>query len=104
MNPRNHYLKDVITLNNLLNVIVVPTRKTAQSETLLDPIVVHDSMKVFAFGTIDVDDWVSDHTATYVYISFTYDHDNSCKRMVWFYKRGDFEKLNTLILNTNWEF
>ena len=104
LDPRNHYLKDVMTLNNLLNVIVVPTRKTAQSETLLDPIVVHDSMKVFAFGSIDVDDWVSDHTATYVYVSFTYDYDNSYKRMVWFYNRGDFEKLTTLILNYNWEF
>ena len=55
-----------MTLNDLFNVIVVPTRKTAQSETLLDPIVVYDSIKVFAFGTIDVDDWVSDHAATYV--------------------------------------
>ena len=47
LNPRNHYLKDVMTLNNLLNVIVFPTRKTAQSETLLDQIVVHYLMKVF---------------------------------------------------------
>ena len=26
------------------------------------------------------------------------------KRKVWFYKRGNFEKLNDKILNTNWDF
>ena len=38
----------------------------------------------------------SDHTATYVFVSFTYDHQYSYERMVLFDNRGDFENLNTV--------
>ena len=103
-NLRNHHLKDVLALNSLSNVISVPTRRTPNSETLLDPVAVSDSIGVLEAGTIDVCNSISDHSATYIHVSFTYNLGNTYKRTVWFYNRGDFDKLNDLIGTKHWDF
>ncbi|MEW8546519.1 MAG: reverse transcriptase family protein, partial [Candidatus Thiodiazotropha sp.] len=104
LNPRNHNLKDIIMLNNLINVINVPTRVTNTSQTLLDPIILSETIKVLDSGILSVPADISDHSATYVLLPFTYNHFTAFKRVVWQYKKGDFCKFNRLISSTDWEF
>ena len=104
LNHRYHNLKDIIMLTNLVNIINVPTRVTNTSQTLLDPIVLSETIKVLDFGIISVPAYISDHSDTYVFIPFSYNHATAFKRVVWQYKKGDFCKFNRLLLSTDWEF
>lgn len=104
LNDQNHYLKDLLHLNNLKNIILEPTRIMPTSSTLIDVIVVAEDVKVLNSGVMEVDRAISDHCATYVFISFSYNHECSFKREVWNYKNGDYEKLNHLISSTDWNF
>ena len=54
-------------LNNLVNIINAPTRVTNTSQTLLDPIVLSETIKVLDFGIVSVPADISDHSATYVF-------------------------------------
>lgn len=104
LNEQNHYLKDLLSMNNLENVIQEPTRITTSSATLLDVIVVSEDERILHSGIVQTDPTISDHSAVYVFITFSYNHENSFKREVWNYKRGDYEKLNNLISSTDWSF
>ena len=104
LNHRYHNLKDIIMLNNLVNIINVPTRVTNTSQTLLDPIVLSETIKVLDSGIVNVPADISDHSATYVFLPFSYNHSTAFKRVVWQYKKGDFCKFNRLISSTDWEF
>ena len=55
-------------------------------------------------GTISVPTEISDHRCTNIYLPFNDVLTTTVKRKVWLYKRGDYEKLNDKILNTNWDF
>ena len=91
-------------LNNLVNIINVPTRVTNTSQTLLDPIVLSETIKVLDFGIVSVPADISDHSATYVFLPFSYNHSTAFKWVVWQYKKGDFCKFNRLMSSTDWEF
>ena len=91
-------------LNNLRNVITEPTRITNTTATLIDPIIISDSIKSLNEGTINVPSEISDHKSTFMFFPFTVVLTTAVKRKVWFYKRGDFDKLNDKISNTNWDF
>ena len=67
LDVRNHHLKYVLALNSLNNVISVPTRRTPNSDTLLDHVAVSDSIGVLEAGTTDVCNSISDHSATYIH-------------------------------------
>ena len=45
LNVQNYHVKDILTINNLVNTIEVPTRVTTTSAILLDLIIVPDSEK-----------------------------------------------------------
>ena len=45
LNVQNYHVKDILTINNLVNTIEVPTRVTTTSATLLDLIIVTHSEK-----------------------------------------------------------
>lgn len=93
LQDRNHHLKDIMYLNSLVNIINEPTTITDNTETLLDPIILPETMSFLNAGVLDILETVSDHRATYVFVPFTYPHEFTFKRMVWLYKKGDFEKL-----------
>ena len=86
------------------NLISTPTRRTPNSETLLDPLAVSDSVGVLEVGTLDVCNTISEHLATYIHSTFTYSLGFSYTRTVWSYKSGDYDKLNDLIRTKNWDF
>ena len=48
--------------------------------------------------------YISDHKATFMFFPFNIVLTTSMKRKIWFYKRGDYDKLNDRISNTNWDF
>ena len=68
LNSRLHYLKDVLLLNSLQNIIDEPTRQLA----LLDPIILHADMSPLNQGIIKVPAEISDHSATFVHVPFQY--------------------------------
>lgn len=65
-NLTNFQLRDCISLFNLRNVITEPTRVTANSSTLIDPVIVSDACIVLYSVTMDVVEYVSDHKAAYI--------------------------------------
>jgi len=45
---------------------------------------------------------VSDHSATLVVLELLHETKSAYKRIVWSYKEANFELLNTLIIDFNW--
>ena len=88
---------------NLTNIIQDPTRVTDHSSTLIDPIIVNNSVNVIDSGVIGGDTTVSDHRATYIAIQNTHIKSTCFKRRVWSYNRADFNALNTDINLYDWD-
>ena len=68
MNLTNIQLWDYLSLFSLKkkkNVITEPTRITVNSSTLLDPVIISDACAVLNSGTMDVDEYISDHICVY---------------------------------------
>ena len=86
LNHNNRHLRNIQLLNNLKNVIVDPSRVTASSSTLIDPILVPNECNPLHSGVLDIPVSVSDHKATFLYIPFICSCIGSYKRKVWFYK------------------
>lgn len=103
LNLTNSQLRDCMSLFNLTNVIKEPTRTVGTSSTLIDPILVSDACFVHDAGTIPVAHLISDHKATYVSIRTLTNLNNSYYREIWNYKNADYNKLNTLIQQYNWD-
>ena len=53
-------------------------------------------------GTISTPPNISDHKATYIRCPFHYLCQSTYKRLVWIYKRADFNKLKELIISFEW--
>ena len=68
LNPNMHYLKDVLLLNSLHNIISELTRQLA----LLDPNILHEDMSPLIQGIKRVPPDISDHCAAYVNLPFEY--------------------------------
>ena len=77
--PNENKLTNIMSLNNLTNVIRKPTRITRNSSTLLDPIIVSDQINVIQADTLDVDSSLSDHKATTVLLKFVSYHLQALK-------------------------
>ena len=97
-------LKQALALFNLRNTITNATRVTANTSTLLDPIVVSNNLNVLDSEIIPVCSSISDHHATAVHIKVESVISKPTKRHVWLYKRADFNRLNALIDCENWNF
>ncbi len=104
LNPRMHKFRDILTLNNMTNIINVPTRIAELSETLIDPICISDNIIVHDSGIINTPSDISDHLGTYIHLKFDSQSYTVYKRKVWYYNRADFNRLNELILTTDWSF
>ena len=99
LNPNLKKLKDILILNSLKNIISEPTRRHA----LLDPIIVPTDMRYLDSGIIPNPPEISDHSATYIYLPFHYEIKQSFERLIYLYKRADFDKLNNEISNYDWQ-
>lgn len=102
LNINNHKLKDIMIMNSLKNIITSPTRISAHTSTLLDPIVVNQNQAILKSDVLSVHSNISDHMATCVIIPAGFSYDTSFTRLVWNYKRADFDKFNNLIAGCDW--
>ena len=82
-------LRDILLINSMQNVINDATRQNA----ILDPIITFDDMPYTDCGVTDTPAHISDHKATYLITPFHYDIQNAYTRLVWLYKRANFELL-----------
>ena len=69
---------------------------------MLDPIIVPDDVSYLDSGTIDIPEYISDHKATYIIMPTKHQRNISYTRLVWLYKRADFESLKNKIDNFDW--
>ena len=90
LNLNNHKFRDILMLNDMENVINVPTRVSPHSRTLLDPIALTKNIHNLHSGIYETDKNISDHYGTYTYIKNYIQTTTTFKRRVWNYKRADF--------------
>lgn len=95
-------IKDIFTMNGLSNLIVKPTNFFGNTETLLDPILVTNSVPVLESDTIHTDRRISDHDGTYVVIDSGYNNNKSYLRKVWNYKRARYDLLRNKVAEADW--
>ena len=84
----------------MINVINDPTRQQA----LLDSIIIPDDLEYCDSGTLAIPVHVSDHKATYIILPYHYELNSSFERIVWLYKRENFELLNQYIKDFDWNY
>ncbi|XP_063446981.1 uncharacterized protein LOC134726505 [Mytilus trossulus] len=98
-------IRDIIFINGLINIIDKATHfdTRTSSSSLLDPILVTDSIPVLDKDTIPIDRGVSDHDGTYVTFDCGFSKSRTYIRSIWDYKRGDYDLMKQKVLNTNWE-
>ena len=60
-------------INNMINVINEPTRVTDLTSSLLDPVVVSNSVKILNAEVIETPRDITNHFATLVHVQFSYD-------------------------------
>ena len=70
---------------------------------MIDPVIVSDAFTVLDSGTMNVDEFISDHKATYIAIQISIKISTSYYREVWNYRNADSERLNQLIRSYNWD-
>lgn len=104
-NELPNHIKDIFIINGLVNVINKPTHFDSRtgSTSLIDPILITDSVPMIDCDTLPIDRNVSDHDGTYVSISCGYSTGKTYKRNVWDYKNGNYEAMKDEIRLTNWE-
>ena len=85
------------------NVISQATRDTANTATLIDPILISDTISCLNSEVIPIPQTVSDHHATAIHVTIPLINSKPIQRNIWLYKYADFERLNNLITCTNWE-
>ena len=100
--PISHKIHEILLNFSLFNTIHEATRITQNTRKLIDPILVTEDISYFDSGTIDIESSVSDHRGTYISMKTSVNYNNAYNRQVWMYKQADFNKLNTLIKNTDW--
>ena len=93
----------IMNCYSLTNIIQQPTRITSNTSTLIDPIIIIENIHVHDSGILNVDQTISDHRATYVYIHYNANVNSAYKRKIWNYKGADFKLLNKLIHECDWE-
>ena len=98
LNSYFHNLRYALILNSIIDVINNPTRQNS----ILDPILIPNNMEVSDSGIIILPQEISDHSATYVSIPFSYEIQQSYERTIWLYKKANFETLNQNIFDYDW--
>ena len=104
LNPTSRKFKELLMINNLVNIINEPTRVTPHSATLIDPIAISNNISVSHSCICHTPSVISDHFGELIFIEFETNVQECFKRQVWNYKRGNYVQLNNLICNYDWSF
>ena len=103
LGPENNKLKETMNIYNLTNVIDKPTRVTDRSRTLLDPILISDTLSAPYSDVLSVPNTISDHDAAVAFLECPREGFRSFQREVWIYDRADTTKFTEKIENMNWD-
>jgi hypothetical protein len=87
MSLNHNKLIDTMRLFSLKNVIEKPTRVTNHSRTLLDPIIVSDTIKYVFSDGFKLPDNISNHGASVVILKCSKNISRSFKREIWQYQK-----------------
>ena len=99
------FIESICSQFNFQQCVNEPTHFTETSSSLLDLILVRNPEQlvycnvgepIFAQNT-------RYHCPTYGYLTFSKHKHHSFKRRVWYFNRGDYEKLREMTADTNWE-
>ena len=96
-----HEIHTIMNAYNLPNTIHAPTRIIHNTCSLIDQIFVSKNIQTYDSGTIS--HTLSDHKATFIYIHNNSESNVSYQRKVWDYKKANFEQLNSLIREWDWD-
>jgi hypothetical protein len=91
-----------MTLFNFKNVINKPTGITAHSSTLLDHIIISDTMSSIYSDVLNVPSEISDHDAAVSYFECPNCTTSSFKREPWLYDRIDKETFKQKLDQADW--
>lgn len=95
--PRYNVINEILLDYHTINTIQQATRVTQKMSPLIDWILIANDSNMLDWGTIEVENNVSDHKGTYIYIEIIISLHRAYRRKLWIDKSADFEKLNTLI-------
>mgnify|MGYP002259906745 FL=1 len=95
-------LFDIVTQNNLCQLISGPTRFSEYSESLLDLMITDSPGYVLNSGLLPPIS-TSDHAVIFCSFSLLNHRDRSFKRTIWDYKRADFDNLNRALQDAPWD-
>jgi hypothetical protein len=98
----NNKLIDTMRLFNLKYVVEKPTRVTNHSRTLLDPIIVSDTINYVNSDVFKLPDNIGDHDASFVIIQCSKNISRSFKREIWQYQKMNYEKFEEKFNEINW--
>ena len=95
-------VSDILNSQNLTNIITEPTRITDTRKSLLDPILISNSIKVIEQGTIPVQTDISDHEATFAVFTTPTGIKSVFTKEIWLYHKCNVEALRNDIKSTDW--
>lgn len=84
---QNNKLIEILNIFNLRNVIDKPTRVTNHSSTLLDPIILSDTLSYFISDVLPTPSNISDHDAPIIFLECPTTITRSYKREIWIYEK-----------------
>ena len=98
-------VNDVVMVNGLVNIIDKPTHfdKHTGNISLLDPILITDSIQIIDSDTITIDRRISNHDETYVIFKCGFSDQKTFQHTIWDDKMGDYTLMRQRIIDTNWE-
>ena len=95
-------IADIINLYGLENKIYDLTRFGSNSYSLLDSILLSDSITVIESTTIQINRTISDHDLSNIVVNCGYHNDTSFKRNVWLYNKGNYDLFKQRVEDTDW--
>ena len=88
----NNTLIETMMMFNLFNIISKTTRITDHSNTLLDPIIISDTMNYIYSDVLKIPSEISDHDSSVAFLQCPKSAAGSFKREVWLYDKVDKQK------------
>ena len=95
-------IRNIINTYNLQQLVETPTRSTATTSTLIDLILISDSLH--AVEKCVIEPFCSDHSAVYFSTNFISVSERSYKRKIWQYNNADYELYRETLDNMQWNF
>ena len=89
----NNTLVETMMMFNLVNIISKTTRITDHSNTLLDPIIISDTINYIYSDVLKEPSEISDHDASVAFLQCSKSAAGSFKREIWLYDNVDKQNL-----------